>query len=86
MDRMDGHEPATKQDLADVETRLRQEMTAVESRANERHEMLRSELHHAFDHLREDMRDIQTELLKAFYSFTESNQQRSSQIEGNQAA
>jgi hypothetical protein len=34
----------------------------------------------------ETMRDIQTELLKAFYSFGESNRQRVTQLEGNQAA
>jgi hypothetical protein len=31
-------------------------------------------------------RDSQTELLKAFYSFTESNRQRVSLVEGNQAS
>ena len=38
------------------------------------------------DRLIETMRDIQTELLKAFYSFTTSNQQRLTQLEGNEAA
>jgi len=107
---MNGHEPATKQDLALVENRLREETARLSQETarlsqetarvgqetarlsqeivalNERHEMLRSEMHHAFDHLQEAMRDGQTELSKAFYSFTESNQQRSNQLEGNQAA
>jgi hypothetical protein len=38
------------------------------------------------DELLEAFRDNQTELLKAFYSFTESNRQRVSQLEGNQGA
>ena len=38
------------------------------------------------DRLIEAFRDSQTELLKAFYSFTESNRQRVSQLEGNQSS
>ena len=38
------------------------------------------------DRLIEAFRDSQTELLKAFYSFTESNRQRVSQVEANQAS
>jgi hypothetical protein len=37
------------------------------------------------DRVVETMRDIQTEILKAFYSFAESNRQRLVQLEGNQA-
>jgi hypothetical protein len=39
-------------------------------------EMLRSELHHAFDDLKETMRDGQTELLKAFYTHARSTDLR----------
>ena len=46
-----GHEPATKADVAAV---------------NERIDILRSEFQHFFDELKETMRDSQTELLKAF--------------------
>ena len=35
------------------------------------------------DRVVETMRDIQTEILKAFYSFAESNRQRLVQLEGN---
>ena len=38
------------------------------------------------DRLIEAFRDSQTELLKAFHSFTESNRQRMSQVEANQAS
>jgi hypothetical protein len=47
---------------------------------------IRIEMKAMEDRLIEAFRDSQTELLKAFYSFTESNRQRVSQLEGNQAA
>jgi hypothetical protein len=33
---------------------------------------LRSEMQHQFDELRETMRDVQTEILKAFYGYTQT--------------
>ena len=59
-----GHEPATKQDVA----------------------MLRSEMQHRHDNFVETMRDVQTELLKAFYNFGQSNIKRIAEIEGNEYA
>jgi hypothetical protein len=47
---------------------------------------VRTEMKAMEDRLIEAFRDSQTELLKAFYSFTESNRQRVSQLEGNQAS
>jgi Mg2+ and Co2+ transporter CorA len=38
------------------------------------------------DRLTEAIRDAQTEVLKAFYGFAESNRQRLTQPEGNQGA
>jgi hypothetical protein len=35
-------------------------------------EQLRSEFQHGFDDLKESLRDVQTELLRAFYSFAQS--------------
>lgn len=48
-------------------------------------EQLRSEFHHEFDDLKEAMRDGQTELLKAFYNFARTNDERSTATE-NEAA
>ena len=45
-------------------------------------EQLRSEMNHQYDDLKETLRDSETKLLKAFYSFAESNQQRLAQVEG----
>jgi hypothetical protein len=72
---IDRNAPSTKGDLLDVEARI-----------NERHEMLRAEMGHTYADLKETMRDIQTELLKAFYSFGQSNSKRMIEIEGNEAA
>lgn len=38
--------------------------------------MLRSEMQHMYDDLKKTIRDSQTEVLKAFYGFTESIQLR----------
>ena len=47
---------------------------------------VRTEMKAMEDRLVKAFRDSQTELLEAFYSFTESNRQRVSQVEGNQIA
>lgn len=41
-------------------------------------EQLRSEFQHGFDNLKEAMRDVQTELLKSLYGFTERRSSRGS--------
>ncbi|MGP8247817.1 MAG: hypothetical protein ACLQVN_25300 [Bryobacteraceae bacterium] len=43
---------------------------------DERMEMLRSEVNHSHDELMETLRDGQTELLKAFYNYTQTNDER----------
>ena len=71
----DQNAPATKSDLAALETRLEQKF-----------DQFRAETNHQYDDLKETIRDAQTEVLKAFYSFAESNRQRVAQLEGNQGA
>ena len=71
----DGHEPATKADLK-----------AVEEKLEEKIEMLRSEMNHGYADLKETLRDNETKLLAAFYSFAESNQKRVAEIETESAA
>jgi hypothetical protein len=62
----DRNAPATKGDLADLETRIRGDirgdMADMETRI--------------VDRLTETMRDVQTELLKSFYGFMETVQSR----------
>jgi len=44
-------------------------------------QQLRSEFQHGFDELKESMRDGQTELLRAFYSYARSNDERVAAVE-----
>jgi uncharacterized protein involved in exopolysaccharide biosynthesis len=69
----------TKEQIADLRTEmkeqiadLRTDMTAMK----EEIAMVRSEMHHIYDELRETIHDGQTSLLQAFYSFAQSNQTR----------
>jgi hypothetical protein len=52
-----GDQPATRQDIEQLRTDLEQQ---------------RSEFHHGFDDLKESMRDVQTEILRAFYGYTQT--------------
>ncbi len=54
-----GNKPATKKDLAELEERLRGDMSSLEERLAER--------------LSENIHDAETRLLNAFYGFAESN-------------
>ena len=74
-----GNEPATKQDLADVRIELKQDFADVRSE-------LKADMRAMEDRLIAAFRDSRTDLLNAFYRFTESNSLRVSQLEGNQRA
>jgi len=75
-----------KQDLAHVRTELKHDISDVRGELKQDIAILRSEMNHQFDDLKETFRDSQTELLKAFYGFTESNRHRVGQVETSQAA
>jgi DNA anti-recombination protein RmuC len=85
-----GDEPATRADLQQLEAKLSADLNRLEAKLsadlNQQGEQLRSEFHHGFDHLAEAIHDSETRLLKAFYTFAESNQQRLTQVEGNTTA
>jgi hypothetical protein len=79
----DRNAPATKGDLEDLETRLKGEISGVDSKISgldskisEVETRLKGEMSEVEARLTEKMRDMQTELLKAFYGFTESVQSR----------
>ena len=55
-------EPATKADLAELKAELKTDI-----------EQLRSEMNHSYNDLVERITDAETRLLKAFYSFAETN-------------
>ena len=75
-----GHEPATRADLQQLgestKADLQQLRESAKADLQQLGQQLRSEFQHGFDDLKETMRDGQTEILKAFYSFAESNQAR----------
>src|ERR1035441_7375943 len=56
-----GHEPASKQDIELLRSEVRSEIG-----------QLRSDFHHEFDELKETIRDSQTEILRAFYGYTQT--------------
>ena len=62
-----GGQPATKQDIAELRSELQSEI-------RQNSDQLRSEFQHRFDDLKESLRDVQTELLRAFYSFAQSTE------------
>jgi len=64
-----------------MESHFDARLTEVDSRHNERHDMLRAEMHHMHDDLVERINDKETKLLQAFYSYTESNQKRLAGVE-----
>ena len=49
-------------------------------------DQLRSEMQHQYDDLKETLRDSETKLLQAFYSFAETNQKRLTETEREAAA
>ncbi len=70
-----GDQPATKKDLAELRTELKQNISVLReemAQFKQNVEELRSEFHHAYDDLKETFRDGQTEMLKAFYSYAQS--------------
>jgi uncharacterized protein involved in exopolysaccharide biosynthesis len=70
-----GDQPATKQDIGEVRAEIgevRAEIGEVRAEIRQTAEQLRSEFQHGFDDLKESLRDVQTELLRAFYSFAQS--------------
>jgi predicted transcriptional regulator with HTH domain len=67
--RLKGEISGVESKISGLETRLKGEMSEVETR-------LKAEMSEAEARLTEKMRDMQTELLHAFYGFTESVQSR----------
>lgn len=92
-----GDQPATKQDIGELRTELKQDVGELraelkqdigELRTELRQtaEQLHSEFQHGFDDLKETVRDLQTELLKAFYSFAQSTDAKLKDTENSDIA
>jgi DNA repair exonuclease SbcCD ATPase subunit len=75
-----------KGDIADVKAELKGDIADVKAGLTLQNEQLRSEMNHIYNDLVERIADSETKLLKAFYNYAESNQQRLAQIDSDQAA
>ena len=76
-----GHEPATRQDIATLRSEMHEQSTALRTEMHEQSAMLRSEMQHMYDDLKEAIRDVQTEMLKAFYNYAQTNELRQRDVE-----
>jgi len=68
---------ATRQDLKDAIEPLK---NAIEPLTQDL-AMLRTEMSHQYDDLKESIRDVQTELLKAFYNYGQTNDLKMKDLE-----
>ena len=79
-----------RSEMKDTTVQLRSEMkdttAQLRSEMKEMGEQLSSEMHHIYDDVVERMADSETRLLKAFYTYAESNNQRVAAVEGNEAS
>jgi hypothetical protein len=82
----DRDEPATKGDIEDLKQELKQELKEeFKQELKQELAIVRSEMQHMYNDMVERMSDIETKLLKAFYTFAESNQKRLSETERENA-
>jgi hypothetical protein len=79
-----GHEPATKGDISELRSELKGDISELRSELkgdiSEVRAELKGDISRLGDELREAIHDAETRLLKAFYSFAESNQKRISMV------
>jgi hypothetical protein len=84
---MNGDSPATKhdleqlrsevkQDLEQLRSEVKQDLVQHRSEVKQEFEQVRSEANHIHDDLVERIRDSETRLLQAFYSFADANNKR----------
>jgi phage shock protein A len=74
---MSGNEPATKQDIADLEQKIGEIKTDMEQ--------LRSEMNHGYRDVVERLDDIATRMLTAFYNVAETHGRRLADLDSSDA-
>jgi uncharacterized protein (DUF342 family) len=79
-------EERLRTDMASLEGRLRTDMASLEERLRTDMASLEERLLQKMDDQTEKFRDMQTEMLKAFYAFAETNQARLTATERDTAA
>ncbi|MBZ5611440.1 MAG: hypothetical protein LAP38_24520 [Acidobacteriia bacterium] len=75
-----GHEPATKADLRALEQRMEGKIDALEQRVEGK---IDGSEQRVLDRVGEMIRDSETRLLQAFYSYADANNKRVGQLEAN---
>ena len=79
---MNGNEPATKQDIADLDQKIEQLSAELKTDM----EQLRSEMSHGYRDVLERVDDIGTKMLTAFYNGAETHGKRLSDLDSSDAA
>ncbi len=82
----DRNAPATKGDVADLRAEIKGDLADLRAEINQKLDQMNAEANHRYDDLVERIADSQTEVLKAFYNFAQTNQKRMVELEGNEAA
>ena len=82
-----GNEPATKADLHALEQRMEGKLDAMEGKLDALEQRVEGKIdgseQRVLDRVGEMIRDTETRLLNAFYSYAEGNNKRVSQLESN---
>ncbi len=78
--------PATKADIAALDQKITVLDQKITEALDENIAMVRAEIHHISDDLKEQMRDNQTELLRAFYGHMQTQDTRLNSSEEELAA
>jgi uncharacterized protein YicC (UPF0701 family) len=63
---------ATKGDLEDLRQATKGDLEELRQEIKQEGSQLRTDMQHQYDDLKETMRDVQTEILKAFYGYTQT--------------
>lgn len=82
----DRNATATKGDIEDLRSEMKEQIGTIRSEMQDSAGMLRSEMQHMHDDFLEQASDRETRLLQAFYAFAQSNQERLTQAERDAAS
>jgi len=75
-----------KEDIGQLRTEMKQNSEQLRTEMKQSSEQLRAEVNHGYNDIVERIHDSQTELLKAFYSYAQGNNKRVAELEGNEGA
>src|SRR5437763_403224 len=82
----DRNTPATRGDIEDLRSEMKQQIGTIRSEVQESASTLRSDMQHRHDDFIERANNGETRLLGAFYAFAQSNQERLTNAERDAAS